>query len=61
MLYNVVETENHYLLTFPKYYNLRMKYIKIYYYTWPSLHKLTKLISLNQIVLYKAYQNLYSL
>ena len=44
---NILETEYHYLLVCPNYYNLRTKYmyIKIYYFTRPSLHKLTQLLS----------------
>ena len=42
---SVLETEYHYLLVCPKFYNLRTKYIKKYYYTWPTLHKLTHLLS----------------
>ena len=42
---NVLEKEYHYLLICPKLYNLRTKYIKKYYYTWPTLHKLTQLLS----------------
>ena len=40
-----LETEYHYLLICPKLYNLRTKYIKKYYYTWPTIHKLTQLLS----------------
>jgi len=42
---NILETEYHYLLTCSKCYNLRTKYIKKYYYTWPTIHKLTQLLS----------------
>ena len=42
---SVLETEYHYVLICPKFYNLRTNYIKIYYYTWPTLHKLTQLLS----------------
>ena len=41
---HVLETEYHYLLICPKFYNLRTKYIKKYY-TWPTIHKLTQLLS----------------
>ena len=41
---HVLETEYHYLLVSPKLYNLRTKYTKTYYNTWPTLHKLTQLL-----------------
>ena len=45
---SVLETEYHYLLICQKLYDLRTKHIK-YYYTWPTLHKLTHLYLLNRI------------
>ena len=43
----VIENEYHFLLICPKYYNIRQKFIKDYYYRWPTVQKFEKLISSN--------------
>ena len=42
-----VENEYHFLLICKKYTDLRSKYIKRYYYTWPTIQKFTNLMSEN--------------
>ena len=42
----VIETEHHFLLVCPNYRDIRLKYLKFYYYTWPSLTKFEMLMSL---------------
>jgi hypothetical protein len=41
---NVVENEYHFLLTCPLYSNIRKKYLRRNYYTWPSLNKFDHLM-----------------
>ena len=52
---NVLETEYHYLLICPNFYNLRTKYIKKYYY------KLTQLLSSQSNITVQIYRKLHSL
>ena len=42
---NLVENEFHFSMTCRKHSELRSKYIKRYYYTWPTLQKFTNLLS----------------
>jgi hypothetical protein len=42
---NVIENEFHFLLICPKYSDLRKKYIKKYYYQWPTIQKLENLFA----------------
>ena len=42
---NVIEDEYHFLLACPACRHLRIKYLKKYYYTWPSIHKFKLLLS----------------
>ena len=42
---NKIESEFHFLLVCPKYRELRQKYFKQYYCSWPSLHKFESLMS----------------
>ena len=42
---NVIEDEYHFLLACPAYRHLRIKYLKKYYYTWPSINKFKLLLS----------------
>ena len=44
---NMIENEYHFLLICPKYSDLRNKYIKRYYFTWPTIQKFTNLMSKN--------------
>ena len=44
---NMTENEYHFLLICPKYSDLRNKYIKRYYFTWPTIQKFTNLMSKN--------------
>ena len=39
-----IENEYHFLLTCPHYTDLRKKYIKHYYYTWPTRQKFINLL-----------------
>ena len=39
---NLIENEYHFLLICTLYSELRKKYLKTYYYTWPNLHKFSK-------------------
>ena len=49
-----LEDEFHFVLCFPAYTALRLKYIKKYYYQYPSMYKFTKLLTIeNKIVLRK--------
>ena len=50
---NQIENEYHFLLICSKYSDLRTKYIKRYYYTWPSLRKFTNLLSNKSISIAK--------
>ena len=43
----MVENEYHFLLICPKYNHIRTKYIKRYYYTWPTTQKFTNLLNCN--------------
>ena len=43
--HNQIENEYHFILICPKYSNLRKKYIKSYFYTWPTLQKFINLFS----------------
>ena len=47
----LVENEYHFLLICPKYSELRSKYIKLYYYTWPTVQKFSNLMSENSRVI----------
>ena len=40
---NMIENEYHHLIICSKYKDLRQKYLKKYYYTWPTLQKFTNL------------------
>jgi len=40
-----IENEYHFLLICPKYMELRKKYLKKFYYTWPTVHKFKCLLS----------------
>lgn len=42
---NVIENEYHFLLVCPKYIELRRKYFKAYYCSWPSMYKFDSLMS----------------
>ena len=42
-----VENEYHFLLICQKYTDLKSKYIKCYYYTWPTIQKFTNSMSEN--------------
>ena len=44
-----VEDEFHFILKCPFYKELREKYIKVFYYRIPSVFKLTKLLSVNNV------------
>jgi hypothetical protein len=44
---NMIETEFHFLLVCPKYRDFRKKYLKKYYYTWPTIPKFINLLSSN--------------
>ena len=48
-----IENEYHFLLVCPKYSDLRNKYLKRYYYTWPSLKKFTNLMSVKSKTIVK--------
>ena len=41
---NMIENEYHFLLICPKYTDLRNKYIKRYYFSWPTIKKFTNLM-----------------
>ena len=45
----VIEDEFHFILTCPLYNNLRIKYIKSYYYRRPSMFKLVQLLSVQNV------------
>ena len=47
----LIENEYHFLLICPKYSELRSKYIKRYYYTWPTVQKFSNLMSANSKVI----------
>ena len=47
----LVENECHFLLICPKYSELRSKYIKRYYNTWPTVQKFSNLMSVNSKVI----------
>ena len=52
--YKLIENEYHFLLICSKYSDLRSKYIKKYYYTWPTQQKFINLMTSNsRIVLNK--------
>lgn len=40
-----IETEYHFILICPKYADLRTRYIKRYFYTWPTTNKFTQLFT----------------
>ena len=42
---NVIESEYHFLLVCPKYYEIRKRYLKKYYCHWPSILKFNALMS----------------
>ena len=42
---NTLEDEYHFLLACPRFRDLRQKYFKRYYYTWPSIHKFIALMN----------------
>jgi hypothetical protein len=42
---NVVENEFHFILVCPKFSELRKKYLKKYYYQWPTIQKLENLFT----------------
>ena len=48
-----IENEFHHLLTCSKFSDLRSKYIKRYYYTWPTIQKLSNLLSLKSTMMIK--------
>ena len=58
------ESEYHFLLICTKYADIRSKYIKRYYYTWPTIQKFTNLLSehskatIRNIAKYVYYANL---
>jgi hypothetical protein len=61
-----VESEYHFLLICPKHKSIREKYIKRYYYTWPTIQKFTNLlnatgkktiINLSKYIFYASKQN----
>ena len=41
---NLIENEYHFLLICTAYSELRKKYLKTYYYTWPNLQKFSNLL-----------------
>ena len=59
-----IESEYHFLLICTKYADKRSKYIKRYYYTWPTIQKFTNLMSehskatVRNIAKYVYYANL---
>jgi len=44
---NMIENEFHFLLSCPVYSELRQKYMKRYYCTWPTIRKVTSLMTSN--------------
>ena len=42
---NILENEFHFVMTCRKHSELRSKYVKRYYYTWPTMQKFTSLLS----------------
>lgn len=54
---NLIETEYHFLLVCPKYYNLRRKFLKPYFCRWPTLQKYETLLSSTNV---KSLNNLAS-
>jgi hypothetical protein len=60
---NMIESEYHFLLVCPKYRDLRKKYIKPYYQSWPNIQKFINLLSsyskctLNNLAKYIFYSN----
>lgn len=57
---NVLENEFHFLLVCPKYYNIRRQFLKPYFCSWPTLHKLEILLSSkNRKTLYNLSKFLY--
>ena len=44
---NMIETEYHFLMICPKHRDLRLKYFKPYYCSWPNTHKFVNLLSTN--------------
>ena len=44
---NMIENEFHFLLSCPAYSELRQKYMKRYYCTWPTIRKCTSLMTSN--------------
>ena len=44
---NMIENEFHFLLSCPAYSELRQKYMKRYYCTWPTIRKFTSLMTSN--------------
>jgi hypothetical protein len=41
----MIENEYHFLIKCPKFRELRTKYLKRYYYTWPTLQKFKNLLN----------------
>ena len=46
---NAIEDEYHFILECDKYYDIRCKYIKSYYYERPSTFKLVQLLSVRNV------------
>ena len=42
---NIIENEFHFLIVRPLYNNLRRKYFKPYYWSWPTLNKFDRLMT----------------
>ena len=55
---NCIEDEFHFLLVCPLYRDLRKKYFKHYYYSWPSLKKFKQLMSSKSFNIIKCTGNL---
>ena len=57
---NMIENEYHFLLMCPKYRELREKYIKRYYYTWPNIQKFTNLLcTSSKVIIYNTAKYIY--